>query len=142
MLEVLLLSLIQNQSSLYIYVTSFPNRMLVISSLTNPLLIHPTHTCHLLSCYTLQCYTTQVQIRFLTGPNLCFPKAFEQSTKFPRRKSSDMSPLLSRRKLGIACLRWHRLWQSHRRGEQVYIYIYIHHAQCKHAEGESKCLHP
>ena len=26
------------------------------------------------------------------------------------------------------------------RGEQVY--IYIHHAQCKHIEQESKCLHP
>ena len=26
------------------------------------------------------------------------------------------------------------------RGEQVY--IYIHHAQCKHTEQESKCLHP
>ena len=25
------------------------------------------------------------------GPNLCFPKAFEQSTRFPRRKSNDMS---------------------------------------------------
>ena len=29
-----------------------------------------------------------------------------------------------------------------RRGEQVYIYIYTHHAQCKHTEQESKCLHP
>ena len=27
-----------------------------------------------------------------------------------------------------------------RRGEQVY--IYIHRAQCKHTEQESKCLHP
>ena len=27
-----------------------------------------------------------------------------------------------------------------RRGKQVY--IYIHHAQCKHTEQESKCLHP
>ena len=26
------------------------------------------------------------------------------------------------------------------RGEQVF--IYIHHAQCKHIEQESKCLHP
>ena len=26
------------------------------------------------------------------------------------------------------------------RGEQVY--IYIHHAQCKHTEQERKCLHP
>ena len=60
MLEVLLLSLIQNQSSLYIYVTSLPNRMLVISLLTKPLLIHTTHTCHLLCYYTLQCNTTQV----------------------------------------------------------------------------------
>ena len=27
-----------------------------------------------------------------------------------------------------------------RRGDQIY--IYIHHAQCKHTEQESKCLHP
>ena len=26
------------------------------------------------------------------GPNLCFPKAFGQSTRFPRQKSGDMSP--------------------------------------------------
>ena len=26
------------------------------------------------------------------GPNLCFPKAIGQSTKFPRRTSGDMSP--------------------------------------------------
>ena len=26
------------------------------------------------------------------GPNLCFPKAFEQSTRFPWRKSGDVSP--------------------------------------------------
>ena len=26
------------------------------------------------------------------SPNLYFPKAFEQSARFPRRKSGDMSP--------------------------------------------------
>ena len=33
--------------------------------------------------------------------------------------------LLLRRKLGIACLRWHGLWQSHQKGG-AYIYIYIY----------------
>ena len=31
------------------------------------------------------------------GPNLWFPKAFKQSTKFPRQKSSDMSLYFSGR---------------------------------------------
>ena len=74
MLEYYSLSIIQNQSSLYICVTTFPNRMLVISLLSHtcPCLavIHYTHTrtTQVFICYTLQCYATQVQIRFLTLP--------------------------------------------------------------------------
>ena len=60
--------------------------------------------------------------------------------------------LLLRRKLGIACHRWHGLWQSHRKGRAsiyiyiyiylfIYIYTYIHHAQYRHIKQESKCLH-
>ena len=77
------------------------------------------------------------------GPNLCFPKAIGQSTKFPQRTSGDMSPYF------VAEIR-HRFalggdmdYDNHtRRGKHVYIYIYIDHAQCKHTEKESKCLHP
>ena len=73
------------------------------------------------------------------GPNLCFPKAFEQRTKFPQLKSDDMKPSF------VVEIR-HRFalgdtdYENHTgRSEQVY--IYIHHAQCKHTEQESKCLH-
>ena len=34
----------------------------------------------------------EVWLLNVCGPNLCFPKAFGQSTRFPRRKSDDMSP--------------------------------------------------
>ena len=43
------------------------------------------------------------------GPNLYFPKAFGQSTRFPLQKFGDMSP-----------------YNHTRRAKQVY--IYIHHA--------------
>ena len=74
------------------------------------------------------------------GPNLCFPKAFGKVPDF-----HDENPV--KRHLTFVIEIRHRFalgdmdYDNHtRRGEQVY--IYIHHAQCKHTEQESKCLHP
>ena len=48
--------------------------------------------------------------------------------------------LLSQWKLGIA-LPW-VTWTVTITLKRERRYIYIHHAQCKHTEQESKCLHP
>ena len=48
--------------------------------------------------------------------------------------------LLSQWKLGIA-LPW-VTWTVTITLKRERRYIYIHHAQCKHTEHESKCLHP
>ena len=75
------------------------------------------------------------------GPNLCFPKAFRQSTKFPRRKSDVVSPYFHDGKFDIALPQVSQIVTIRPEGgEQVY--IYIHHAQCQHIEQESKCLRP
>ena len=77
------------------------------------------------------------------GPNLCFPKAFGQSTRFPKQTSGDMSPYFVAEIRHCFALGVDMDYDNHtKRGKHVYIYIYTHHAQCKHIEKESKCLHP
>ena len=61
------------------------------------------------------------------GPNLCFLKAFERSARFLQWKKWREVTLLSRQKLGITYLKWHGLWQSHRKRASRYMYTYIMH---------------
>ena len=72
------------------------------------------------------------------GLNLCFPKAFRQIPDFHSKNPTTC----------------HLTFMTEIRhyftlDDTVTItlggasrYIYIHHAQCKHTEQESKCLHP
>ena len=74
------------------------------------------------------------------GPNLCFLMAFELSTRFPQQKSGDTSPYF---RSGNQCVTLGDMdCDNHIRMGGASIYIYIHHAQCKHEKQESKCLHP
>ena len=74
------------------------------------------------------------------GPNLCFPKAFKPSTRFPRRKFGDTSSYFCGENQASLALGDMNYDDHTERGEQIY--IYIHHAQCKYTVQESKCLHP
>ena len=74
------------------------------------------------------------------GPNLCFPKAFEQSARFLQQKSGDKSPYFHGGNSASLAL-GDTDCDNHTRGDEQ-AYIYIHHAQCKHKEWESKCPHP
>ena len=60
------------------------------------------------------------------GPNLCFPKAFEQSTKFPQQKSDEMSPYFRSKNQALLALSDTDCDNHTKRGKQIYIYIYIH----------------
>ena len=73
-------------------------------------------------------------------PNLCFPISFSKVPDFHSENSATchltfMAEIRHHFALGDTDCDNHT-----RRDKQVY--IYIHHAQCKHTEQESKCLHP
>ena len=70
------------------------------------------------------------------GPNLCFPKAFEQSTNFHGENPTTFAVKI-RHRFSLGDMDYDNHTE---RGEQEY--IYIHHVRCKHTEQESKCLHP
>ena len=84
------------------------------------------------------------------GLNLCFPMAFEQSTRFLWRKSDDMPSYFCGGNQALLAIGDTDSDNHTGRGEQAYIYIYlfiyiytyIHHAQYRRIEQESKCLHP
>ena len=75
------------------------------------------------------------------GPNLCFPKAFGKVPDFHSKNPAThhltfVAEIKHRFALGeMDC-------DNHIKMGGVGIYIYIRHAQCKHEEQESKCLHP
>ena len=74
------------------------------------------------------------------GPNLCFPKAFGKVPDF-----HDENPTICHLTF-VAKIRHHfalgDLDCDNHIGRGEWVYIYIHHAQCKHAKQESKCLPP
>ena len=74
------------------------------------------------------------------GPNLYFPKAFGKVPNFHGENPATChltfkAEIRHRFALGdMHC--------DNHTGKGKQVYIYIHYAQCKHTEQESKCLHP
>ena len=62
------------------------------------------------------------------GLNLCFPKAFEQSTRFPRRKFGDTSLTFAAEIMH--CFTFGDMDCDNHIGKGEHVYIIIHHAQC------------
>ena len=75
------------------------------------------------------------------GPNLCCSKAFGKVQDFNgKNPTTSHLTFAVEIRYRLPSMTWIVTITPERASR--YIYIYIHHAQCKHAEQESKCLHP
>ena len=74
------------------------------------------------------------------GLNLCFPKAFGKVLDFHSENPATCHLTFTTEIRHCFALGDMDYDNHTRMGDQVY--IYIHHARCKHTKQESKCLHP